>query len=313
MSAGASGSRLDGAGPVDLLWKQRFLKQHEQLLKRMNGLEEKGTVYEGRTKKAEQAAAACNAATKEINELKARLKAFEEDDQQQRQNEMVSNILSAQTRDTLDLKDKVTRLDGLDSRYRNHEADLGHVRQTLQQLASTVERLAADVKDLHDTTSADAVANASAVEDLAARLEHYETRDETRERQLNDVRNKLDAMETNDAHKTMRSNRLGEPAAENDNFRTGGTPIRPESHAQWRSGPEKRWVTRPLLMILLTSLEPAHLLCLGTPTLPTLRLLPFHCLVTSPKPWTQAHPHRGFLGPSSLQARIYYRMRGSNI
>lgn len=243
MSSGIPGSRLDGPGPADLLWRQRFQKQHAHLLERMNGLEEKDAVYDGRTKKAEQAAAACNGATKEIKELKARLKAFEEDEQQQEQNEMASKVLSQQMRDTTILKDKVTRLDGLDSRYRDQEEDLRELRQTVRQMASTVERLTADFKGLQEAGISDALASANANRDVATRLEDFETREQTREQQLREVQARLNAIDMDNKGKTLRSNASGaiqDEGAMLDEAMVLGEPSRLQGQAQWREELEQR-------------------------------------------------------------------------
>jgi len=194
----------------------------------MNKLEGKGAVYEDRTRKAEQAAATCSAATTEIRDLRARLQAFEEDEAQQKQNEMVSKMLSQQTRDTAILKDKMTRLDVLDSRYRDQEEDLGELRQTLGECVSIIHGLQTEVRRLQETGAAEVNVHANAVRDITTRLESFETRDEMRDRQLQNAHTKLNGLDTDNISKTLGTNGLREAFPKADKARSADRPPRLE-------------------------------------------------------------------------------------
>jgi chromosome segregation ATPase len=211
MSTGASGSRLDAPGPADLLWRERFQHQHAALLERMNSLVSKHAMYDDRTRQAEEAATICNAAATEIERLRARLEAIEEDEDQPKQNQMISEILSQQTRETAILNDRVKGLDGLDLKYRNQEESLGKLQRTLGEYVDVIKDLEAEVKKLHKSGAADSYANGHAIRDLTARFESFEARDEIRDRQLQTAQAKLDALEAYYKIKTAASDSLREP------------------------------------------------------------------------------------------------------
>jgi hypothetical protein len=172
----------------------------------MNALEEKDAVYNGRTRKAEQAAATCDVTTAEIRDLKTRLKAFEEDSHEQEKDQLVSKILAEQTRDTAILKDKMKRMDGLVLDYRTQQEDFEELRQKLGVYTKTIKGLETKLMELEKSLSI--IDDANAIRDAAARLKYLESRDGTQNYQLRSIQLKLDALGLDCKAKTTEIDRL---------------------------------------------------------------------------------------------------------
>ncbi|KAF2682634.1 hypothetical protein K458DRAFT_432609 [Lentithecium fluviatile CBS 122367] len=227
MPAGTSGSKPDWPGPANLLWQDQFMRQHAHLLQRMNKLEERNALYDGRTRKAEQAAATYDTTAAEIKDLKARLKAFEDDPEDQKRDELVGKMLAEHTRELAILKDKVKSVDSLASDVRNYEEDRDEVLQTVGACKKVIRDLETKVRILESLPSDD---TAAAIRDATARLKHLETRDGTRSQQLQNMQDKLNALETDCQDKAAEINRLRDELAKerDDGNVKGGRQARSE-------------------------------------------------------------------------------------
>lgn len=223
-----SSSRQDDPGPADLLWRHRFQQQHMQLLERMKALEKRDATYDQRTAQAEQSAATCNATTAAFELLCKRFEAIEEDDEQQRQNELVSKILGEQTREVAVLKDKIKGIGGLHSKFRESEDHVNELRQTLSQYSNIMKSLEAKIDALEKKRNEDTRLHADVARSSIARIKLLETREGTKENQLRDMMVRLAALETEYKTKQAEMQRSIEGMARQQNARSMAVQDRAE-------------------------------------------------------------------------------------
>lgn len=232
----AASSRQDDPGPADLLWRHRFQKQHAQLLERMQALERRDTVYDQRTLQAQQTSATCNATTAAVEQLCKRFEAIEEDEEQQRQNELVSKILDEQGRELAVLRDEIKTYEGLQLKLRDSEEHVKELRKILGQCSNTIRELERKIVTLEKKENADFLRYEDVVRSSMARIKLLETREDTKEKQLSDLMGRLVAVETEYRSKQDEMKRSIEGLMSDKHIRSIATPA--ESDRRVPSSPE---------------------------------------------------------------------------